>query len=160
MTTTVDPCAQLTCFDDLFNLAGTATFSGSGIFTQTLKLNNASNIQGTFNASLDIDFTNRQFCFGGCSISVDTLSFGGNIDGTSNGLTGVNTINYADDVGVAGGILDGDDLTNNNFNGTTVGLINEGGVIANRGAITIIYKDGSGNQGTGSGLSDPAVFSP
>lgn len=142
---------SFTTFDQLFALSGTATYSGNGSFTQTLKNNDTANFEGTFSVSFDIDFTNKTFCFSSCSISVNTSSFGGNISDS----TAVNSIDYSDDFGLAAGILEPEELTNNNFAGTSLGLLNTDGITGNQIAVLIIYDDGSGNQGSGGGLSDP-----
>jgi hypothetical protein len=131
---------------------GQFDYSGSGTFTQTLKLGSAASIDGTFSVTLRIDFGAQHICAGGCLISVNTSSFGGNISDS----TTPSQFDYANETEIfAAGTLDSDDLDNSNFTGTSVSLVDSSGIIANQGTIDIKYADGSGNEGSGSGITDP-----
>lgn len=146
-------------FADVFTLLGTATYGGTRPFFQTEKLFDSSFFAAgivTFNIS--IDFQNQLFCSSTCTITINTNSFGGNIDD----FTDINSVNYSGFSGAASGIFSTGDLSNTKFTGTTVDLIdfNDGTTvtIANNLSFEVFYNDSvNGNSGStlGTVVTDP-----
>ena len=120
---------------------GIFKYSFSGTFNQT----DPSPLTGTFTADFQIDFGKQTI--GGSIISIA-------VSGGINDSTSINEFSYAGDVGLAEGVLDGDDLSNSFFAGTSGSLNNLDGIIANTATLDVVYDDGS-NKGSGSDTSGP-----
>ncbi|MCH9018813.1 MAG: FecR domain-containing protein [Proteobacteria bacterium] len=122
---------------------GAFEYNSTGVFTQT-----TPKVVGTFTLHLHINFGTRTV--GGES----TLSVSA---GSISDSTSILEFSYADDVGLAEGKFEANELGNfAPFEGTSASLNNSDGIIANTATIDIIYDNGS-FAGTGGGTTGPRV---
>lgn len=151
-TTSSEILDGITSMVELLSIeTGTFHYFASGTFIQDFLGGSPSNIIGTFAVDFDIDFGARTAGGGNSGIDVNTSCCGGNIFD----FTDILKFSYADDVGLAQGVFEANELSNAFFLGTAASLNNSDGIIANTGTIEIEYDDGLGNLGFGDGTSDP-----
>jgi hypothetical protein len=111
-------------------------YTTSGTFTQTMKNGVTSNIAGTMNVTLNIDFGSRTIGGGGSQLSVNTSSYGGDIS------SGMSIGSQSFDSTASNTSLATYTKTNGNLTGE-FSIKNSGGVIGQTMDATATYDNGS-----------------
>jgi hypothetical protein len=146
--------AGVATFDELRRIqTGTHSFVVDTAFTQTKIDGVASNLPGNMRFQLDFDFGARTFGGGGSELRLDTTAEGGNIDLTSP----IPVRDYQTDTGLAAKTLGSDQADPPEVKGSKIEIRNSNGIIAQTLNANIVYDDGNGNRGAGSGDSPARV---
>jgi len=141
-------------FEELRRIrTGVHTYEIDAPFRQSRLSGADSNIQGKMKFRLDFDFGARTLGGGGSSLNLNTLQNGGNI----NFVSPIQKRSYLEDTGLASKVLDPNGIDPPEVSGSTIEVRNANGIIAQTVRADIVYKDGFGNQGSGSGESGPRV---
>ena len=141
-------------FDELRRIqTGTHSFVVDTAFSQTKFNGAASNLSGNMKFQLDIDFGARTFGGDGSELRLDTTAAGGNINITSP----IPVRDYLTDTGLATKTLGSDQVDPPEVKGSKIEIRNGNGIIAQTLNANIIYDDGRGNRGAGSGTSPARV---
>lgn len=117
-------------------------YKASGTFTQTKKSGSPSDIAGTMEMQVDIDFGARTVGGGNSKVILDTSSFGGNISATEV----IESQSFASGTGNA--IFT--DTSSNGHIKSEITVENAGGVAGKQADLKATYDDGGSNFATGS----------
>jgi len=114
---------------------GIVSYGGTGVFTQNLCSFAACSVQGTSQIYLELDFGARMINGGQIAANAGTINVIGSFGSTPFGASGTAAFQPS---------------MSSSFNGTSITILNQGGVIGGAASSNVQYNDGFGNAGSGS----------